>query len=250
MMPGGMAIGEGGKGPRGAVGAGQLAFEFDHRPSLLGEDFLVAPCNAEAIGWIDRWPDWPAPALAIWGPSGCGKTHLVRVWQARSGAHEIGLDRLIETSPVALLDANVLCAVEDAGAALADPEASLAFLHLFNLVAAAKGHMMLTAETPPARWAIELADLSSRLAAIPAVEVKAPDDGLIAALLVKLFADRQLGVGADVVAYMVARMERSFGAARSLVAAIDRAALSKRRNVTVPLVGEVMRRQSAPIEKC
>ena len=248
-MPGGMAIMGPSRDSRGAVGAGQLAFEFDHRPSLLGEDFWVAPCNSEAIGWIDRWPDWPAPALAIWGPSGCGKTHLVRVWQARSGAREIGLDRLLEADPVALLDGKGLCAIEDAGAALADPEASLAFLHLFNLVAESKGHMMLTAETPPARWAIDLADLSSRLAAIPAVEVKAPDDGLIAALLVKLFADRQLGVGADVVAYMVARMERSFDAARSLVAAIDRAALAKRRNVTVPLVGEVMRGAGAPIER-
>ncbi len=249
MMPGGMAIMGPGRDSRDGAGAGQLAFEFDHRPSLSGEDFLVAPCNNEAIGWIDRWPDWPAPALAIWGPTGCGKTHLVRVWQARSGAREIGLDRLAEASPVALLDGKGLCAVEDAGAALADAEASEAFLHLFNLVAESKGHMMLTAEAPPARRAIELADLASRLAAIPAIEVKAPDDGLIAALLVKLFADRQLGVGADVVSYMVARMERSFGAARSLVAAIDRAALSKRRNVTVPLVGEVMRGADATVER-
>ncbi len=244
-MPGGMAIIGPSSASRGAAGAGQLAFEFEHRPSLLGEDFWVAPCNSEAIGWIDRWPDWPAPALAIWGPSGCGKTHLVRVWQARSGAREICLDRLAGADPVALLDGNGSCVVEDAGAALADAEASLAFLHLFNLVAEAKGHMMLTGETPPARWAIDLADLASRLAAIPAVEVKAPDDGLIAALLVKLFADRQLGVGADVVGYMVARMERSFAAARSLVAAIDRAALAQRRNVTVPLVGEVMRSAGA-----
>ena len=67
--------------------------------------------------------------------------------------------------------------------------------------------------------------------------------------MVWLFADRQVGVGAAVVSYMVARMERSFGAARSLVAAIDRAALAKRRNVTVPLVGEVMRGASVTVEK-
>ena len=34
------------------------------------------PGNREALAWIDRWPDWPAPALALGGPAGCGKTHL------------------------------------------------------------------------------------------------------------------------------------------------------------------------------
>ena len=56
----------------------QFPFEFGHRPSLGGEDFLVAPSNREAVDWLDRWPDWPSPALVLYGPPGCGKTFLVR----------------------------------------------------------------------------------------------------------------------------------------------------------------------------
>ena len=59
-------------------------------------------------------------------------------------------------------------------------------------------------------------------------------------MLVKLFADRQLRVGPEVIRFLVARMERSLGAARTLVAAIDRAALAGRRRVTIPLVRDVL----------
>src|SRR3546814_11282244 len=102
------------------------------------------------------------------------------------------------------------------------------------MVREAGGHLLLTGRTPPARWKIGLPDLASRLRAAPTVAVDGPDDALLSAVLVKLFADRQLRVGTDVVAFVVPRMERSFAAARRLVAALDAASLASRRPVTVP----------------
>jgi len=87
---------------------------------------------------------------------------------------------------------------------------------------------------------VELADLSSRLNAAPTVGIGTPDDGLIAAVLVKLFADRQLRVSTDVIEYAVKRMERSLAAARKLVKALDALALAERREITVPLVRRVL----------
>ena len=84
--------------------------------------------------------------------------------------------------------------------------------------------------------------MRSRLAALPAVEVGAPDDGLIAAVLVKLFADRQIVVEHDVLRYMLTRMERSFDAAMRLVDMVDEEALARGRGVTVPLVRSVLQR--------
>ena len=48
-------------------GPAQLPFEFEHRSALSGESFFVADSNREAVQWIDRWPAWPAPVLAVHG---------------------------------------------------------------------------------------------------------------------------------------------------------------------------------------
>jgi chromosomal replication initiation ATPase DnaA len=214
----------------------QLILDLGHRPALGEADFLVAPCNQAAIQWLDRWPAWPAPALTVYGPAGCGKTHLARVFAARSGAPIIEAASLATDAVPALLGSATACVVDDADGAAAEP-----LLHLYNLLAERRGGMLLTAREPPARWHGILPDLRSRLAAAPAVAVAAPDDALLAALLVKLFADRQLAVSEEVVLFLVRHMERSFEAARHLVAELDAAALRDHRGITIPLARAVLR---------
>jgi chromosomal replication initiation ATPase DnaA len=124
----------------------------------------------------------------------------------------------------------------------AEEAAEEPLLHLFNLVAERRGALLLTGRTPPVQWPLRLADLRSRLLASPAVALKAPDDALLGAVLVKLFADRQLAVGEEVVAFLLREIERSFEAARRAVALLDAAALAAGRAVTVPFAKEVLRR--------
>lgn len=219
---------------------GQLALDLGHRPALGREDFLVAPCNREAVAWLDRWPEWPAPVLVIYGPAACGKTYLAHVWRMRSGARMLRHDDLGGAEPPELLGSANAVAVEDAERTAGIEERERALFHLRNLLAERRGHLLLTARTAPPRWGLALADLGSRLAATPWVAVGAPDDELIGAVLVKLFADRQLPVGREVIAYLVTHMERSFAAARRTVATIDAAALAEKRRVTIPLVRKAL----------
>ncbi|HEY4135065.1 MAG TPA: DnaA/Hda family protein [Alphaproteobacteria bacterium] len=228
--------------PAGMPSGRQLAFDFGHRASLSGEDFIVAPCNADAVAWIDAWPNWPAPALVIHGPPGGGKTHLAGVWRARAQAIEISAAAVNPADIDGALGAAQAAVVEDADRLVVNEAAARGLFHLYNLLAERRGHLLLTARAPVLQWPLALADLRSRLQAAPAAAIDLPDEGLTAALLVKLFADRQLKVGDDVLAYLLARMERSFDAARRLVAALDAAALDARRNVSVPLAGEVLAR--------
>ncbi len=229
------------------TGTAQLPLELAPRPALGREDFLVAPSNEVAVAWIDRWPDWPGPVLALYGSPGCGKTHLCQVWRAASGAVEIDGPRLARAEPPELLGAARACVLDDAEAILGG-EAAVAerLLHLFNSVVERGGQVLLAARAAPARWPCGLADLGSRLAAATAVRLEAPDDGLMEAVLVKLCADRQLAVGEEVLRYLLARMERSFAAARSLVAALDRASLAEGRAVTVPLARQVLEGYETP----
>tara|TARA_R110000772_G_scaffold41808_1_gene97524 strand:- start:104814 stop:105470 length:657 start_codon:yes stop_codon:yes gene_type:complete len=213
-------------------GPRQIPIPFEHRPALERDDYLVTPANAEAVAWIDRWPDWPGPLLAVWGPEGCGKSHLAQVFLARTGG------RLLTAPDAGVVTTGVAYVLEDLDRAPSLDEEAL--FHLFNALKSAEGRILVTARTAPSRWPLALADLASRLKGSPAVEITAPDDTLLAALLVKHFTDRQLRVDAEVVAYMVPRMNRTFQAAAALVAAIDAEALARKRAVTVPLVRKVL----------
>jgi chromosomal replication initiation ATPase DnaA len=213
----------------------QLPLDLPHRPALGRADFLVAPCNEAAIAWLDRWPGWPAPALALYGPAGSGKTHLAHVFAARAAARFIDPAALATDRVPALLGAAAAAIVDDADRAAEEP-----LLHLYNLLAERGGHLLVVAREAPARWRIALPDLRSRLSAAPAVAVAPPDEALIGALLVKLFADRQLAVGEEVLAFLALHLERSFAAAQRAVAALDAAALAEHRRVTVPLAKRVL----------
>jgi chromosomal replication initiation ATPase DnaA len=215
----------------------QLAFDFPHRPAFGAADFLVAPSNETAIAWLDRWPAWPGPLLLLHGPEGCGKTHLAHVWQTRSHA-VVSRGEVLTLEAVPLLGASRALVLDEADRA---PDRPL--LHLVNLIGERRGHLLLTASLPASRWPTSLADLRSRLLAAPSVEVLPPDDSLIGAVLLKLFADRQLSVGEDVVVFLLRHMERSFAAARRIVAALDQAGLAEHRRITVPLARQILEQE-------
>lgn len=214
--------------------AHQLPLDLAHRPALSGEDFLIAPCNQEAIAWLDRFPDWPAPFLVIYGESGCGKSHLVEVFCMATGAKALKLHQdpyqSLGDARVATLDD--LC--------LHDETDQQALFHLYNHARETNARILITAQKPPSKWAIDLADLSSRMKSVPSVEIGPPDDQLMEAIMVKLFNDRQLKVDRAILSYLSVRMERSFRAAQKVVRAIDQQALAQKRKITLPLVREVL----------
>lgn len=221
-------------------GRTQLPLPLGHRPALGRDDFLVADHSAVALGWLDRWPDWPAPALLLWGPAGCGKTHLAHVFAAATGATILSCTPGLALDPPALLTAPAVV-LDDADQGV--DEVSL--FHLYNAARDAGKSILLTARTPASRWAITLPDLRSRLQAAPAAEIGAPDDAVIAGVLVKQFTDRQIKIGAEVIDYLLRHMDRSFEAAHQTVAAADALSLAEKRPVTIPLLKRILQNQSA-----
>lgn len=216
----------------------QLAFELGHRAALGREDFLVAPSNEAAVALVDAWPEWPSHGIALSGPSGSGKTHLAEVWRAASGATRIDASDLATADLPALIAAHAVI-VENIG--LLPDAGERALFHLLNLAKEDGAFLLLTGRDAPARLPTRLPDLASRLRALPHAELGAPDDALLAGVLVKLFDDRQLRVAEPLIAYLAARIERSIAVARDVVEALDRASLSGKRPISVPLAAEVLR---------
>jgi len=216
------------------VMAEQIPLDLPVRAATGRDDFFVAPANALALRQIDDWRRWPGGRLTLTGPEGAGKSHLARVWAAESGARLLSAAALPEEPP------GLRLAVEDVPAIAGDPVAERALFHLHNHVLAEGGRLLFTGVGAPARWGIVLPDLASRLIASPVARLEPPDDALLAAVLIKLFADRRIVPPARLVAFLVRRMDRSFAAAGRLVARLDAAALASGRPIGRKLAAELL----------
>jgi chromosomal replication initiation ATPase DnaA len=215
----------------------QLALALPHEESFAREDFLTGGPNAAALAMVERWPDWPDRALMLIGPEGAGKSHLAAIWADLAGARRISARALGGANLMGTIATGALV-VEDAPAQLDER----ALFHLLNLMREEEAFLLITARTAPPSWNVALPDLASRLRAIPSMTLSPPDDALLRALLIKLFADRQIAVDESLVGYLATRIERSFAAAREIVEALDREALRLKRPVTRALAAGVLNR--------
>ena len=204
----------------------QLVLPLGHHDAMTRNDFIAAPGNARALAYIDGFPDWTAPAAALYGPPASGKTHLARIWAERSAARVIAARDLKEiiAGPVA---------VEDVDQGVGDEAVLFALLERGS-------PLLLTAQTAPPGWRAMLPDLTSRYRALVGFELGAPDEALLMALAVKLFADRQLVVPEAVVTHLARQLERSPAALRDFIARADAAALAAQKPINLQLIRGLM----------
>jgi chromosomal replication initiation ATPase DnaA len=175
-------------------------------------DFILSASNRSAADWLADPLRWPTPRTLLVGPPQSGKSHLAGLFAARGGTVIEDADSISDGEPL---------------------------FHAWNAATPAVP-LLLTARRSPRFWAHSLPDLASRLAATPLVRVDDPDDALLAAVLEKRFADRGVRVSPDVIAWLVARIERSFAAVAAVVETLDAHALAKRRAISIPLARELL----------
>ena len=220
--------------------AQQLSFDLPAKPALGREDFFVAPSNAMAVALLDPQFAWPSGKLVLTGPKGAGKTHLAAFWAAENGARRMSAASLRPDAADLLVAEGGALVIEDADHAGFAAGAEQALFHLWNLCGARDCLLLLTARTPPRDWGLVLPDLRSRMDAMPQVRLGPPDEGLLAAVLVKLFADRQISVPAGLIDWLVLHMDRDLGLARRLVAAMDRAAMADKSPITRRIAADLL----------
>ena len=208
----------------------QLVLPLEIRSAQGRADFIVAPANQQAVAFLDSYPHWPAPAVALFGPAASGKSHLAAVWADKAGAAVLEAAQLESAIPAGpLVVENVMAGVAEAP--------------LFALLERGTP-LLLTAQLPPAEWpekfALTLPDLVSRVRALLAFALWAPDDALLMGLAVKLFADRQVQVPENVITHMIRSLERSPAAIRDFVVRADMIALAGKRPINISLIKDLL----------
>ena len=217
--------------------ADQLAFDWPTGVSWGPDDFFVSEANAKAFAMIEAPEAWPERKLALIGPPGAGKSHLARIFRTAQNADVIAAEQMPETYRT---DARAVI-IEDMERL--PQHAEEAVFHLHNNLRAAGGLLLLTADRPPSQWPIRLPDLASRMQAATVIEIDNPDDALLTALIMKLFADRQIIPKPELVQYLATRIERSYAAAARIVEALDQASLAQGRKINKSLAAELLDKQ-------
>lgn len=220
----------------------QLSLDLPTRTALGRDDFMVSPGNAVAVSLIETWAQWPEGKLVLTGPPGAGKTHLAHVWAGLTGAHIVAATHLAQADIPELAGGAI--AVEDVPQIAHDTQAMTALFHLHNLALANRQPLLMTGHGAPTHWNLTLPDLQSRVGGTQAAMLELPDDALLTAVLAKLFADRQLKPRVDVIPYLTLHMERSFEAARRMVAALDAESLRAQKPVTRVMAAKVLGRDA------
>lgn len=216
----------------------QLTFDLPVRQALGREDFFVSPSNATALATLSDTQNWPLGKMVLCGDAGAGKTHLAHVWASETGGKIVAAHDITKTA-IASLALGPL-AVEDADLAAGDADFETELFHLHNLIHANGHPLLLTAQKPPSRWNLSLADLKSRMEGTSVTQLEAPDDMLLIVVMLKHFSDRQMHVAPETVDFIIKRAPRSLGFIRELCTEIDKAALSEKRAVTRPFAAKVL----------
>ncbi len=196
----------------------QLPLPFAPQQSYAAADLIADASNAAALAWLAEPARWPLGRLALHGPAGVGKSHMLHAAAARFGWPLVPVPALRGLPPPPTTG----LVLDDADQA---PDEAALF-HLVNLCAEAGHPLLLAGRLPPSRWPVRLADLASRLRATTAVPVEPPGDALLAQLLEKHFADRQLRTDPGFRAWLLPRLPREAAAIAEAAARLDRAGLA------------------------
>jgi hypothetical protein len=186
----------------------QIALPLNWPVAEKDEDFLLSEANRAAFEHFKRWSLWPVMATILTGPRKSGRSLLGRIFVRKTGG------RLFDN---------------------AEEHDEETLFHAWNEAQEKRRPLLLIADAPPPAWAVRLPDLRSRLTATPHVRVEDPDDKLLGDLVLKLLSDRGIAPPPDLPEFLVPRIERSYVAVQQIVDILDRAMLSHRRRMTVPM---------------
>ena len=222
----------------------QSIFTFPARAYMRDDNFVVSSCNEAAFKAVESWPNWLYFALYLYGPTGCGKSHLATLFAQKVMAKKnnpyavkiIKSEKIKRCSPEKMLSESQCLIVDN----LKENVDNEALFHLYNYYRDNGGNILFLAEKAPKHINFKLPDLSSRMRAIPSIEIGAPNDEMLQILLFKLFDDRQIKVAPEVLKYALNNMTRSFEYAQKLVAEADRISFIKKSPITISTIKEAM----------
>ncbi|MGB0955967.1 MAG: DnaA regulatory inactivator Hda [Panacagrimonas sp.] len=216
----------------------QLRFQPDF------EHFVAGP-NQDLVQAVHALADGEqAQALCVIGAEGCGKTHLLQAAaRQRKGAAYLPMRHLeqIRHDDLAGFEQCPLICIDDVDALAGNRDAEIALLRLLDRSKRGDTATLCSLRQAPDRIAGLLADLRTRLRQGALMSIRPLGDEDRAQLLQKNAQQRGLQWSPEVSQWLLARLPRNPARLVAAVDALDRAALSARRRLSLSFVQKTLR---------
>lgn len=215
----------------------QLPLSVQLRESASFDTFYAGP-NALAVNALREL----GSAVLIYGAAASGRTHLLQAVARERRCPYLPLQDLREMGPDALegLDQHAVLCLDDLDAVSDERDWSMALLRLLDARRTANKPTVLSANAAPDRANIALPDLRTRLMICAVFGLKPLDDTDRETLLRERSRARGLEMPTEVSAWLMKQLPRDAGSLLSALDALDRAALSAKRRLTIPFVQTVL----------
>ena len=214
----------------------QLLINFNLKKDYDEQDFYVSSSNKYAFNIINGWPKWLKRTVNLYGEQYSGKSHLSKIFETKTTC--LNIESFNFTSEILLkFKTKQALIIENFNYNI--PEKLL--YSLINIVEQENKYLLITSLKPINKFDFKLKDLNSRINNCLFVEIGAPDDELIYALIVKNFSDRQINIDKKIIEYIIKRINRSYKDIFLFIYKVDQLSLQKGKPINLSIIKKILK---------
>ena len=207
----------------------QKIFNYQFPSKNNHENYFVNQTNQTAydITILDNFNQ----NIFLFGPKKSGKSYLASLWKSKNNAisYNNNFSKIIETKKNVVID-NVLGKSSDEN-----------LFHLINHCNLHNLKIYFVSSIDINTHDFKFRDLYSRLREFIYLEIESPDDEMCKMLMTKLFSDKQIIIkNKEIFDYIFTRLSRTYLDIYMFVEKLDRLSLEKKRQLTIPLIKEII----------
>ena len=214
----------------------QLLINFNLKKDYDEQDFYVSSSNKYAFNIINEWPKWLKRTVNLYGEQYSGKSHLSKIFETKTTC--LNIESINFTNEILLkFKTKQALIIENFNFNI--PEKLL--YSLINIVEQENKYLLITSLKPINKFDFKLKDLNSRINNCLFVEIGAPDDELIYALIVKNFSDRQINIDKKIIEYIIKRINRSYKDIFLFIYKVDQLSLQKGKPINLSIIKKILK---------
>ena len=166
----------------------------------------------------------------LYGPKKSGKSYLSKIWLKKNNAikYDNNFELLLNLQNNILID-DFMCRDQEK------------IFHIVNNCILNNSKLLITSDIKINEIDFKFNDLSSRLKTFSNLEINQPNDEMLLAILTKLLVDKQFILKSnEIFEYILRRVDRSYHGINEIVKKLDILSLEKKRQLTIPLIKEIL----------